>query len=174
MSVFNLAMDYKNNNFGKAIPIEMTKDNREDFATVFSEGSESLKNLLLYLWDKDVETVACCTGHICKPLFKKKILWTETYISEREYQKNMHKKGYRVVWNDTPGYVYFKYTYDNMYHAAHTLQIAINKKSPVPATIMWSENSLSIHMEYPASPLISEQFFQTVLDVFPSWEASLR
>ena len=125
MTVTNSAMAYKQNNFGQAISIDMT-DNQEEFAQIFSEGSETLKKLLLYLWGKNIATIACCTGHICKPLFKKRFLWTEVYVSEKEYLENQHKKGYRYVLTDTTGYLAFKYSYENMYHAAHTLREMVN------------------------------------------------
>ncbi len=174
MTNTNSAMAYKTNSFGKALPIEETKKDREEYANVFSEGSETLKELLLYLWGKDIATTACCTGHICKPLFKKKFLWTEIYVSEKEYLENQHKKGYRYVLTDTTGYLAFKYSYENMYHAAHTLREMINAKSPVPAMVAWSEDSINIYMEYPVNSMVADEFFKTVMDVFPAWENGLR
>lgn len=41
----------------------MTKEEKEDCACEFAEGSEELKNLLLKLWDKGITTYACCAGH---------------------------------------------------------------------------------------------------------------
>lgn len=160
----NFAMEYKNNNFGKALPIEETKKDREGYANVFSEGSESLKELLLYLWEKDIETIACCTGHLCKPICNKKSLWTEIFGSKR----------IRYVLTDTTGYLAFRYSYANMHYAAYTLRKMINANSPVPAMVAWSEDSLNIYMEYPVNFIVAEEFFQTILDVFPAWENGLR
>ena len=36
---------------------------QEKLATEFSEGSENMKNLLLFLWDNGINTFACCGGH---------------------------------------------------------------------------------------------------------------
>lgn len=45
---------------------DMTKISQEEklkYSEEFSEGSTSLKRLLLFLWDNKINTIACCAGH---------------------------------------------------------------------------------------------------------------
>lgn len=58
------AADYLANDFGKSLSsFDVIKSNRQEFAEVFAEGSQELKNLLFFLWDNDIMTRGCCVGH---------------------------------------------------------------------------------------------------------------
>jgi len=53
-------------NAGLAIKADFTKKSKkekEEKATIFSEGSQELKDLLLYMWNNGINTYACCAGH---------------------------------------------------------------------------------------------------------------
>ena len=41
----------------------ITKDKRNEYAELFAEGNEQLKNILLKLWERGIDTYACCAGH---------------------------------------------------------------------------------------------------------------
>ena len=41
----------------------LSKENRNQYALIFSEGSKSLEHCLKVLWDNDLYTMACCKGH---------------------------------------------------------------------------------------------------------------
>lgn len=50
----------------KNVELNMTilnGEEQEKYAEQFSEGSPALKKLLLYLWQNDINTFACCAGH---------------------------------------------------------------------------------------------------------------
>jgi len=42
---------------------QMSNEEKLEQATVFSEGSEELKKILLLLWDCGIQTLGCCAGH---------------------------------------------------------------------------------------------------------------
>ncbi len=42
---------------------KLTDEKKEEMATLFSEGNEDLKNLLLTMWNNGIQTYACCAGH---------------------------------------------------------------------------------------------------------------
>ena len=42
---------------------KLSDEKKEKMATLFSEGNEDLKKLLLTLWNNGVQTYACCAGH---------------------------------------------------------------------------------------------------------------
>ena len=64
LSLATNAGDYLANDFGKSLSsFDVIKSNRQEFAEVFAEGSQELKNLLLFLWDNDIMTRGCCVGH---------------------------------------------------------------------------------------------------------------
>ena len=51
---------------GLAIKANFTKKSKkekEELATIFCEGSQELKNLLLYMWENGINTFSCCAGH---------------------------------------------------------------------------------------------------------------
>ncbi|MDD2518585.1 MAG: hypothetical protein PHG18_01700 [Bacilli bacterium] len=52
-----------NYQFGKQLNIKEVMKNKEYYAKVFSEGSIELEALLLKLWNNNIETFMCCTGH---------------------------------------------------------------------------------------------------------------
>ena len=50
----------------KTVVLDMTKLSREKqqkYAIEFSEGSDDLRKLLLYMWQNGINTHACCAGH---------------------------------------------------------------------------------------------------------------
>lgn len=53
-------IDYQ---FGKQLNIQEVMKNKSHYAKVFSEGCTELENLLLKLWNNNIETFMCCTGH---------------------------------------------------------------------------------------------------------------
>ena len=124
------AKEYSNELFGKVVNNDNVNKNQEEFAAVFSEGSPALRNLLLYLWIHGIKTKACCTGHMFKPVFRKKILWFEKPISEQEYIKNQEKKSYRKCFVSHPGYLCFYYKSDDMMKSAHALRDILSQKCP--------------------------------------------
>lgn len=51
-------------NNGYPIKLNLTqKNNLEQMAYDFSEGNEDLKNILMLLWESEIKTKACCSGH---------------------------------------------------------------------------------------------------------------
>lgn len=58
------ATEYSANDFGKSLAsFDLIKTHKEEFAETFSEGSQELKKLLLFLWDNGIMTKGCCAGH---------------------------------------------------------------------------------------------------------------
>lgn len=53
-------IDYQ---FGKHLNFNEVLKNKDYFAKIFSEGNPDLEKLLLDLWDREIETYMCCTGH---------------------------------------------------------------------------------------------------------------
>lgn len=162
--------EYSQNQFGKVVENDSIKDNMEAFAEVFSEGSPALKNLLLYLWNHGIKTKACCTGHMFQPAFRKKILWFEKSISEKEYIKNQEKKSYRKYFVSHPGYLCFYYTSDDMMKSAHALKGILSQKCPdIKLHISFSYEEISIYLDEVLYPKDTERFFQTALESFNEW-----
>ncbi len=52
-----------NYQFGKHLKFEDALKDKNYFAKLFSEENPELEKLLLNLWDKNIETYMCCTGH---------------------------------------------------------------------------------------------------------------
>lgn len=52
-----------NYKFGKHLEMEEVLENKEKWAKIFSEGNEELEQLLLNLWQHNIDTYMCCTGH---------------------------------------------------------------------------------------------------------------
>lgn len=64
LSLATSTADYSANDFGKSLSsFDVIKSDKQGFAEVFAEGSQELKNLLLFLWDNDIMTKGCCAGH---------------------------------------------------------------------------------------------------------------
>ena len=42
---------------------KLSKEEKIEQATVFAEGSNELKKILLLLWECGVQTIGCCGGH---------------------------------------------------------------------------------------------------------------
>ena len=164
------ATEYKETHFGRVVNFVDIADDMYGFASTFSEGSVALKDLLLYLWKNGIKTKACCTGHICKPIFKKKVLWFEKYVSENEYWQNRNKKNYRYTLVNQPGYLCFHYASDNMQQAAYALRDMIAEKCPdIPMHINFSYDDISIHLDKALCMNDVDRFFNAVLEVFPRW-----
>lgn len=78
--------EYQKKEFGEIdFSFDVIKNRKEEYADVFSEGSESLKKLLCYLWENNIETAACCTGHKREPRYTKKTIFGEKEIDEKTY-----------------------------------------------------------------------------------------
>ncbi len=162
--------EYKETQFGNVVSSDIVAEDMYGFATIFSEGSIALKDLLLYLWRHGIETKACCTGHICKPIFKKRVLWFEKYISENEYLQNQNNKNYRYILVNQPGYLCFYYYSDNMRQIADSLRDMIVERCPdIPMHINFSYDNISIHLDKVLYMNDIDRFFNTVLEVFPIW-----
>lgn len=43
--------------------LNLSKEQQVKYAKKFSEGSKELENLLLFLWENNIRTIACCKGH---------------------------------------------------------------------------------------------------------------
>lgn len=163
-------VDYKINQFGKVVEEKDIVNNPAEFAKVFAEGSVALEDLLLYLWANNIKTRACCTGHILKPMFAKKILWFEKNITEKEYLRNIHKKTYRRYLVNHPGYLSFYYTSDNMMAAAHLLRDYLNELCPdIKSHIAFSYDEISIYLDEVLYPKDVDRFFTTVKNIMPQW-----
>lgn len=94
--------------FGSVVP--MTEiDTQREWAEIFSEGNEALRNLLLYVWANNIPTVACCTGHDEKYeyYYKKRFMLPAKQISKEEYLKNCNKRNYHYYLIDRTGYFSF-------------------------------------------------------------------
>ena len=164
------AKEYSNELFGKVVNNDNVNKNQEEFAAVFSEGSPALRNLLLYLWNHGIKTKACCTGHMFKPVFRKKILWFEKPISEQEYIKNQEKKSYRKCFVSHPGYLCFYYKSDDMMKSAHALRDILSQKCPdIKFHISFSYEEISIYLNEVLYPKDTERFFKSVLESFGEW-----
>lgn len=156
--------------FGKVVEKDSIENNMEAFAEVFSEGSEALKNLLLYLWNHGITTKACCTGHMSQPAFYKKILWFEKPISEQEYIKNQGKKSYRKDFVSHPGYLCFYYSCDDMMKSAHALRDIVSQKCPdIKLHVAFSYEEIALYLDEVLCPKDTERFFQMVLKSFDEW-----
>ena len=42
---------------------KLSDEKKEEMATLFSEGNEDLKKLLIKMWNNGIQTYACCAGH---------------------------------------------------------------------------------------------------------------
>lgn len=88
-------------------PIKNINRNKEEYAAEFSEGCDSLKNLLCHLWDNNIETVACCAGHSYGTHYEKDTLFGRIKISEKAYLKSKSKGYYEVEAFSAP-YLLFR------------------------------------------------------------------
>ena len=165
-----LSNDYKQTQFGKVVDMNNIENDMEGFAEVFSEDSEALKELLLYLWTHGIKTKACCTGHMFQPVFRKKILWFEKPISEDEYVKTQEKKNYRKYLISHPGYLCFYYTSDDIMKSAHALRDILSQKCPdIKFHISFSYEEISIYLDEVLYPKDTERFFELFLESFVEW-----
>ena len=162
--------DYKQTQFGKVVDMNNIENDMEEYAEVFSEGSPALRNLLLYLWNHGIKTKACCTGHLFKPAFRKKILWFEKPISEQEYIKNQEKKSYQKYCISHPGYLCFYYTSDDMMKSAHELRDVLSQKcTNIKFHIAFSYEEISVYLDEVLCPQDTERFFELFLETFVEW-----
>ena len=86
--------NYLANEFGASVAsFDVIKANESEFADIFSEGSQELKKLLLYLWDNNIMTKGCCVGHKKGFFsFKKE---HHAYIAFRLDHNNSHLRAFR-------------------------------------------------------------------------------
>ncbi len=66
LNIIKSQHDYSRNPDGMPKFIDfstLSQEEKEKLAEEFSEGSSTLKETLLFLWNKDVDTMACCAGH---------------------------------------------------------------------------------------------------------------
>ena len=162
--------DYKQTQFGKVVDMNNIEKDMEEYAEIFSEGSPALRNLLLYLWNQGIKTKACCTGHMFKPAFRKKILWFEKPISEQEYIKNQEKKNYSRYLISHPGYLCFYYKSDDMMKSAHALKDILSQKcTDIKFHITFSYEEISVYLDEVLYPNNIETFFELFLEAFVEW-----
>lgn len=159
--------EYKNNHFGKVLAsFDVIKKDGEVFAVIFSEGSISLKKLLLQLWAQNIETIACCTGHTMQTTYTKKTFWGEKHIRECEFLKNQNNKKYHWYIASRPGYLSFKLkNEENTSAIAHQIENLLKDKCPgVPCHVAFGMTDIGIYMDHAVSKQKIEDFFSAVSD----------
>lgn len=105
----NNASEYQNMEFGKVVSsFEAIKADKQGYADVFSEGSPALKNLLLHMWDNDIETFACCVGHIGTPYYTRDTINGPEEIDIDTYCKHLNSPEYHCNVQKSTGYFLVK------------------------------------------------------------------
>ena len=82
---------------------------KQEYAKIFSEGNKSLERLLLKLWDNEIKTIACCSGHtittakkdVC--IFGIKLYQKE--VSHDEWMDHMQNTKYNLYTQNKEGYI---------------------------------------------------------------------
>lgn len=165
---------YQQSEFGKVLPFEVIKADMDAYAQVFSEGSEELKKLLLQMWDNNVETLACCTGHLSVPFYYKDSLFGQKRIEAEEYAEHSSSRRYHKVFRDRPGYFSVRLNYENDYARLRAMSDSISEllQNEVPAlpsfSVSYGHNDIhncdfiSIHMCEVPSRSQGERFFSSL------------
>lgn len=66
------------------VPFEEVLKNKEYYANLFSEDCQSLKELLLNLWDRKIETYGCCAGHYDEDQIIDRPVYIRMYVPTKE------------------------------------------------------------------------------------------
>ncbi len=163
-------LDYKNAEFGKVVlSFDLIKSDKQGFAEVFSEGSLELKKLLLHMWDNDIETVACCTGHKRESYYAKDTLFGEKRISENDYKKHASSSRYHHYHVYERGYFTIKLNADleKLRVLSGDIQKRLEEFRPyIPCTVShqqaYGQNRITIHLDKFVPKAERERFFSNV------------
>lgn len=160
---------YQNKEFGKVgFPFEVIKANKEAYAKVFSEGSPALESLLLHLWNNDIETHACCIGHINVPRYTKDTFWGSRSIGEEEYLAHKDSKRYHQFMMSSGAYFSFVLPVNNQILSEvrnEIDQLLLDERPFLHCRASLNNNGIVIRKhryEYEAE---TERFFTTVSEV---------
>ena len=157
--------DYQKNEFGKVgFSFDDIKARKDDYATVFSEGSPALKNLLLHLWENDIETKACCTGHAGVQSFTKNTLFGQKAVDLEEWLAHKGSPRYHRWTKDTPAYfVYKTKPGEDAKEIGHQIQEELAKNCPhLPFFVSLNSENIEIRLKHYVLPNKIEQFFTAI------------
>lgn len=167
--------EYQKNEYGKVgFPFDVIKANKETYAEVFSEGSAALKDLLLHMWDNDIETIGCCIGHKEEPYYYKKSVFGEREISADEYEKHKSSGRYHCLSRDKRSYCYFKVNCDGdnekLKHLSESIKRKLQQEVPaLPGFIISAEHNdvyncdtINIFLDYVPQKSEVERFFSAI------------
>lgn len=154
--------EYKEQEFGKVVPFEVVKVNREAFSEIFSEGSPALKKLLNKLWENDIKTIGCCVGHKDQEYFYKtndkgKI----EFIEKKEYNWHRFSKHYHRVKEDATAY--FALDPRSVKSAKELgnelIEYLYDKNLPYEFTVGCQENMVTVYLDRFVERDTRENFF---------------
>lgn len=183
--------EYAQKYFGKAIKINDVLKEKEKAAKIFSEGSKSLEELLLLVWEFGYSTRACCKGHEKEVEYIKMGFFKNERISAEEYQKRKNgswfkrPRGYVATPSFALPYISFcnlpKRELENLKEFLQR-----NLRLPEKLPVRFGENELTVRFENQFSAetgeIDNEECWQEILQTFKkylikdekSWKADLR
>jgi len=163
------AYDFFDNSFGMVVTFEDIKEDPESFASIFCEGSVALRNLLLDLWENNIETRGCCKGHDCVHTYiKTGIFKKEEYVCREEYEAHKGSRRYKDLVSEAHAYVAFRPGYlGDAQHICNKIEGRMKERLP---QLTYATNTfpdlITISLDKYVEPAERELFFSVLSDVF--------
>ena len=160
-------LEYQKKEFGKVgFDFKTIKANKEAYAEVFSEGSPALKKLLLYMWDHNVETKACCIGHEPAPHYYKTVSNSIIEIDKAEFDKHVGDEGYSCCLEEDCAYFTFMpQNNGNESYARYAVRKTLSQlKNELPISVECDAELIDIHLSRYVSKPEAERFFSSIHD----------
>ena len=152
---------------------ESIMKDKQGHAVMFSEGSEELRKLLLKLWDNNIQTIGCRTGHKDKPHYAVEVDFDSQnkyrLISQKTYLENEGSKEYHCFIFDKPGYFAFKLTGDSNKIEAFAVDMDAHMArfffdAPFHTSYDPTQGHIGLHLEEYVPDNIRERFFSMASD----------
>lgn len=159
------AYEYQKTEFGRVVSsFDVIKADKENFATVFAEGSHALKGLLLHMWDNNIETLACCTGHAGVPYYTKDTLFGQKEVDRQTYHEHYGSSRYHCYTRDRAGYFSVKLDADpdKIREMSQDLkQLLAQVKPALDCHVTHGNGVLGIHLNHYVRESEVERFFSS-------------
>ncbi len=109
---------------------KVSKKEQIEYAEMFSEGSQQLEDLLVFMWGKKINTFACCAGHSAKTSHSGNeelpyIFFDISTLKERQIERLI-----KLILMQTDKNIKAKFHVDTFNGERHSLSIRYTKKNP--------------------------------------------
>jgi hypothetical protein len=108
-------MEEKKYQFGTNLEFKKALSNKTYFATLFAEGSESLKELLLYCFNNNIVVNSCCCGHFDNYSYNHKIGYVNFDVTNNN-DAVINSVINSIYYNPDVNFEFIKLFYDKKIH----------------------------------------------------------